>query len=119
MPGNSPLETALTKKLNILYPIVLAGMSHVTSASLVSAVSKAGGLGIWGATGTVSRLSLGELRETFSEIHRKCEVGLFSFYILCFHVQTSLFSGEALWSRSAYTGQWRGLPAAASHQAYG
>ena len=44
-------ETALTKKLGIRYPLMVAGMGHVTGADLASAVSNAGGIGTIGAIG--------------------------------------------------------------------
>lgn len=43
------METALTKLLNIEYPIFQGGMAWVAEATLASAVSNAGGLGIIGA----------------------------------------------------------------------
>ena len=44
-------ETELTKKLGIRYPIMCAGMGHVTGAELCAAVSNAGGIGTIGAIG--------------------------------------------------------------------
>ena len=44
-------ETELTKKLGIRYPIMCAGMGHVTGSELCSAVSNAGGIGTIGAIG--------------------------------------------------------------------
>ena len=43
-----PLNTAITKLLNISYPILLAPMDLVADARLTKAVSNAGGLGILG-----------------------------------------------------------------------
>ena len=44
-------ETELTKLLGIRYPIMCAGMGHVTGAELAAAVSNAGGIGTIGALG--------------------------------------------------------------------
>eukprot|EP00747_Dinoflagellata_sp_TGD_P220419 gnl/TRDRNA2_/TRDRNA2_92414_c0_seq1.p1 gnl/TRDRNA2_/TRDRNA2_92414_c0~~gnl/TRDRNA2_/TRDRNA2_92414_c0_seq1.p1 ORF type:complete len:398 (-),score=68.38 gnl/TRDRNA2_/TRDRNA2_92414_c0_seq1:83-1225(-) len=44
-------ETPLTRKLGIRYPIMCAGMGHVTGSDLVAAVSNAGGIGTFGAIG--------------------------------------------------------------------
>mmetsp|Transcript_55169 Transcript_55169/g.118524 ORF Transcript_55169/g.118524 Transcript_55169/m.118524 type:complete len:381 (-) Transcript_55169:51-1193(-) len=44
-------ETPLTRKLGIRYPIMCAGMGHVTGCDLVAAVSNAGGIGTFGAIG--------------------------------------------------------------------
>ena len=48
---NTSFSTRLTKKLHIQYPIMCAGMGHVTGAELASAVSNAGGIGTIGAIG--------------------------------------------------------------------
>ena len=45
------LRTPLCEILNIPHPIVLGGMASGTSVDLVAAVSRAGGLGILGASG--------------------------------------------------------------------
>lgn len=44
-------ETPLTRKLGIRYPVMCAGMGHVTGCDLVAAVSNAGGIGTFGAIG--------------------------------------------------------------------
>eukprot|EP00935_MAST-01C_sp_MAST-1C-sp1_P001829 g1829.t1 len=44
-------KTELTELLGIKYPIMCAGMGHVTGAELASAVSNAGGIGTIGAIG--------------------------------------------------------------------
>ena len=44
-------NTALTRKLGIRYPLMCAGMGHVTGAELAAAVSNAGGIGTIGAIG--------------------------------------------------------------------
>ena len=44
-------DTELTKLLGIKYPIMCAGMGHVTGAELAAAVSNAGGIGTIGAIG--------------------------------------------------------------------
>lgn len=56
-------ETPLTRKLGIRYPIMCAGMGHVTGCDLAAAVSNAGGIGTIGAVG----MSIDGLRE---EIHK-------------------------------------------------
>src|SRR3990170_1926827 len=43
------LRTPICDRLDIEYPVVLAGMGGVATADLVAAVSEAGGLGIVGA----------------------------------------------------------------------
>ncbi len=43
------IETRITKLLGIKYPIFQGGMAWVSSASLVAAVSNAGGLGVFGS----------------------------------------------------------------------
>src|SRR5207237_787798 len=43
-----PLHTALTKRLGIVHPVLLAPMDVVSDARLTAAVSAAGGLGILG-----------------------------------------------------------------------
>jgi len=45
------METGLTKLLGIKYPIMCAGMAHVTGAELAAAVTNAGGIGTIGAIG--------------------------------------------------------------------
>lgn len=60
------LQTRLTKLLNIRTPIVLPGMSWVSTPQLVAAVSNAGGLGIL-ATGP---LTAKETAESIQEIRR-------------------------------------------------
>jgi len=45
------LHTAVCDVLGIEVPIIQAGMSTLTSAELVAAVSNAGGLGVIGALG--------------------------------------------------------------------
>ncbi len=53
------MKTAITELFDIQYPVVLSGMSWVSTPELVAAVSEAGGLGIL-ATGT---LTLDQVRE--------------------------------------------------------
>ncbi|MGM0598860.1 MAG: enoyl-[acyl-carrier-protein] reductase FabK [Candidatus Rifleibacteriota bacterium] len=43
------IETRITKMLGIKYPIIQGGMAWVSSASLIAAVSNAGGLGVFGS----------------------------------------------------------------------
>ena len=60
------LQTRLTQILSIKYPIILPGMSWISTPQLVAAVSNAGGLGIL-ATGPLSaeqtRNSIREVRK--------------------------------------------------------
>ena len=58
------LHTQLCELLNIKYPIVQAGMGGQTTPELVAAVSRAGGLGILGA----SRLTTQQLKEAIDKI---------------------------------------------------
>ncbi len=58
------MQTRITEILGIQYPVVLSGMSWVSTPELVAAVSEAGGLGIL-ATGT---LSLDQVREGIRRI---------------------------------------------------
>jgi len=51
LPLPEHFETPLTRKLGIRYPIMCAGMGHVTGADLAAAVSNAGGIGTIGAIG--------------------------------------------------------------------
>ena len=44
----SIIETELTKRLGIKYPILLAGMAKVSNPELAAAVSNGGGLGVTG-----------------------------------------------------------------------
>lgn len=60
------LQTKITKLLNIQHPIILPGMSWISTPRLVAAVSNAGGLGIL-ATGP---LSPEETRESIREIRK-------------------------------------------------
>ena len=47
--SRSPLNTELTRLLNVKYPIMLAGMGGISGKELVAAVSNAGGYGVWGS----------------------------------------------------------------------
>jgi nitronate monooxygenase len=76
---NIRLQTELCQMLKIRYPIFLAGMAGgPTTASLVAAVSKAGGLGTLGA----AYMEPGAIREAIREIRRLTDapfaVNLFS-----------------------------------------
>lgn len=64
-------ETPLTRKLGIRYPIMCAGMGHVTGCDLVAAVSNAGGIGTFGAIG----LSPEGLREEVRKVKRLLKPG--------------------------------------------
>ena len=48
------MKTRITEMLGIKYPIVLSGMSWISTPKMVAAVSNAGGLGIL-ATGPLSK----------------------------------------------------------------
>jgi len=61
------LKTALTAKLGIKYPIMLAGMSGVSHSDLVAAVSMAGGIGTIGGL----TLSPKVLRREIAEVKAK------------------------------------------------
>jgi len=60
------MNTAITELFNIQYPIILSGMTGVSTPELVAAVSNAGGLGIL-ATGGLNneqtRLAIRTIRE--------------------------------------------------------
>ena len=60
------MKTRLTEMLKIKYPIVLSGMSWISTPKMVAAVSNAGGLGIL-ATGP---LSSEQTRESIREIRK-------------------------------------------------
>ena len=60
------MRTAVTELLGIEHPILLSGMSWISTPKLVAAVSEAGGLGIL-ASGP---LSPSETREAIREIRR-------------------------------------------------
>ncbi|MDO8673254.1 MAG: nitronate monooxygenase family protein [Dehalococcoidia bacterium] len=64
--GNRILRTKLCDLLEIEYPIILAGMGEVARASLVAAVSNAGGLGVIGGFG----MSPDTLREEIRQVRR-------------------------------------------------
>lgn len=64
-------ETDLTRKLGIRYPIMVAGMGHVTGPDLAAAVSNAGGIGTIGAIG----MSTEGLRAAVKELKGKLEKG--------------------------------------------
>eukprot|EP01047_Picozoa_sp_COSAG01_P089608 COSAG01_NODE_21665_length_891_cov_1.414141_1_plen_111_part_01 len=57
-------DTELTKLLGIKYPIMCAGMGHVTGAELAAAVSNAGGIGTIGAIGMSPEGIRAECRRT-------------------------------------------------------
>jgi len=60
------LKTRITELLGIKHPLILAGMNWITDPKLVSAVSNAGGLGIFAAaqcTPDVLRKNIGEIRK--------------------------------------------------------
>ncbi len=58
------METLITKLFGIKYPIVLSGMTGISSPELVAAVSNAGGLGIM-ATGDLNK---SEMREAIKKV---------------------------------------------------
>jgi enoyl-[acyl-carrier protein] reductase II len=59
------LDTALTRRLGIKYPIVQAGMGYIARQELAGAVSEAGALGVIGSTGN---LTPDELRDEIREV---------------------------------------------------
>lgn len=61
------LETAITKMLNITYPVMLAGMARVTQADLVIAVSNAGGIGCLGGVSYLPDALREEIRRIKAE----------------------------------------------------
>ncbi|MCL2155573.1 MAG: nitronate monooxygenase [Leptospirales bacterium] len=60
------METKITKLFNIKYPIILSGMSWISTPELVAAVSNSGGLGIL-ATGV---LNADETRNAIHEVKK-------------------------------------------------
>ena len=59
------MKTRITELLNIQYPIVLPGMSWISTPELVAAVSNAGGLGILASgplTPTETKLAIQKIR---------------------------------------------------------
>ncbi|MEN6509655.1 MAG: nitronate monooxygenase [Smithella sp.] len=60
------MKTRITEMVGIKYPIVLSGMSWISTPKMVAAVSNAGGLGIL-ATGP---LNAGQTRESIREIRK-------------------------------------------------
>ena len=60
------ISTRVTKLLNIKHPLILPGMSWISTPALVAAVSNAGGLGIL-ATGPLSGQ---QTRDSIREIRR-------------------------------------------------
>jgi enoyl-[acyl-carrier protein] reductase II len=63
------METRLTKLLGIEHPVVLPGMSWISKAELVAAVSEAGGLGILAA----GPLRPDETRAAIQEVRKRTE----------------------------------------------
>ena len=63
-------QTQLTRKLGIKYPIMCAGMGHVTGAELAAAVSNAGGIGTIGAIGLSPDGCRQEIRRLKSMLHK-------------------------------------------------
>jgi NAD(P)H-dependent flavin oxidoreductase YrpB (nitropropane dioxygenase family) len=76
----SRLRTPFCELLNIPYPIVLGGMASGTSVDLVAAVSRAGGLGILGASGRPPA----EIREATARI-RDLTTAPFGLNVLLFY----------------------------------
>ena len=56
------MQTKLTKLLGIKYPIIQGGMAWIADASLASAVSNAGGLGIISAMNANADWLRGQIR---------------------------------------------------------
>ena len=57
------LQTVLTEKLKVEYPIMLAGMGGVSYAEVVAAVSNAGGYGTIGAAGMGIEIMVDEMKK--------------------------------------------------------
>ncbi len=57
------IETRITKLLDIKYPLIQGGMAWVSSASLIAAVSNAGGLGVFGSGSLEPDLVREEIRK--------------------------------------------------------
>ncbi len=64
------LRTSLCDDIGIKYPIILAGMSYLTSPELVAAVSDAGGLGVYGIQAGPSRKGYWDAEATRREIKK-------------------------------------------------
>ena len=95
-------ETDLTRALGIRYPIMCAGMGHVTGADLASAVSNAGGIGTIGAIG----LSPAGLRAEVKKLKTQLEPGDSIAGTLPFGVDLLLpqIGGNARKTNKDYTG---------------
>jgi NAD(P)H-dependent flavin oxidoreductase YrpB (nitropropane dioxygenase family) len=61
------LKTRVTELFGIKHPVILSPMALVARAELVSAVSRAGGLGLFGAPG----LTIAQMRQQICEIKEK------------------------------------------------
>lgn len=80
------IKTQICKQLNIEYPVVLGGMASATSASMVAAVSEAGGLGILGVTG----LSGGQIKKEIADIRATTDKP-FGINFLMFKIDEEIF----------------------------
>jgi enoyl-[acyl-carrier protein] reductase II len=70
------IETRITQLLGIKYPVFQGGMAWVSSASLVAAVSNAGGLGILGAGSMEPELVRKEIQKIKSLTDKKFGVNI-------------------------------------------
>lgn len=70
------IETRITKLLGIKYPVFQGGMAWVSSATLVAAVSNAGGLGILGAGAMEPELVRKEIQKIKSLTSKKFGVNI-------------------------------------------
>jgi len=95
-------ETDLTRKLGIRYPIMVAGMGHVTGAELAAAVSNAGGIGTIGAIG----MSTEGLRAAVKDLKGRLQPGNSIAGTLPFGVDLLLpqVGGNARKTNKDYTG---------------
>ena len=69
LPSRSPLRTEICELFDIEYPIIQTGMGWVSGASLTSATSEAGGLGILAA----ATMTLSELERAITKVKERTE----------------------------------------------
>jgi enoyl-[acyl-carrier protein] reductase II len=86
------LNTALTRRLGIEYPLVQAGMGYLARQELAAAVSEAGALGVIGSTGN---LTPDELRDEIRHV-KSVTSKPFAVNLLFPRYDTSIESGRRL-----------------------
>lgn len=69
LPSRSPLRTEICELFDIEYPIIQTGMGWVSGASLTSATSEAGGLGILAA----ATMTFSELERAITKVKERTE----------------------------------------------